>query len=57
MDMKRYFPLEVSLDQPFAPKAVLRVVPLCLWGVMQVLTLFEPVFAEGKPPLPVTAIP
>ncbi len=32
MDMKRYFPLEVSLDQPFPPKAVLQVIPLCLWG-------------------------
>jgi len=57
MDMKRYFPLEISIDLLLPPKAVLIVLPLCLWGVDQVLALFEPVFAEGKPPLPVTAIP
>jgi hypothetical protein len=55
--MKRHFPLEVSLNQPFPPKAILQVLPVCLWGVDQVLSLFDPVFTEGKPPLPVTAMP
>jgi len=57
VDMKRYFPLEVSIDLLLPPKAVLQVLPLCLWGVDQVLALFDPVFAHGQPPLPVTAIP
>jgi hypothetical protein len=56
VDMKRFFPIEVCLDQPFAPPAVLQVVPFCLWGVDQVLAVFDPVFTEGNPPLPVTAI-
>jgi hypothetical protein len=56
VDVKRYFPFEVSIDQLLPPKGILQIVPFCLWGVDQVLHLFEPVFTEGKPPLPVTAI-
>lgn len=56
VDVKRYFPIEVSLDQPLPPKAVLKELPFCLWGVEQVLAIFEPVFTDGQPPLPVTAI-
>ena len=56
VDVKRYFPIEVSLDRPLPPKAVLKELPFCLWGVEQVLAIFEPVFTDGKPPLPVTAI-
>jgi hypothetical protein len=56
VDVKRYFPLEVSLDRPFPPKAILKELPFCLWGVERVLAIFEPVFTQGKPPLPVTAI-
>ncbi len=57
VDVKRHFPLEVSLDQPLPPKAILQVLPFCLWGVDQVLALFDPAFTQGKPALPVTAIP
>jgi hypothetical protein len=54
MDMQRYFPLEVSFDEPLALNAVLEVLPFCLWGVGAILRLFEPVFVNGAPPLPVT---
>jgi hypothetical protein len=56
VDVKRHFPIAVSLDEAWAPQPVLEVLPFCLWGVEQVLALFEPVFTEGKPPLPVAAI-
>lgn len=52
--MKSYFPLEVAFDEPLPTKAVLEVVPLCLWGVQAVLNIFDPVFTHGRPPLPVT---
>jgi len=55
MEMKRYFALEVSVDEPFPFKAVLKLIPYCLAGVQAVLTIFNPVFALGKPPLSVTA--
>ena len=56
LEMKRHFPLEVSLDEPLPMKGVLEVLPFCLWAVSEVLTLFDPVFASGSPPLPVTTI-
>lgn len=57
VDMKRQFSLRVSLydERPFAA-GVLEVLPSCLWGVEAVLSLFEPVFSDLQPPLPVTAI-
>lgn len=55
-DVRRYFPLEVSIDLLLPPKAVLIVLPQCLRGVDEVLALFDPVFEDGRPPLPVTAI-
>jgi hypothetical protein len=55
VEMKRYFPIDVAIDEPIQlVTAVLIVLPLCLWTVKAVLDLFEPVFSEGKPPLPVT---
>jgi hypothetical protein len=54
VDMKRHFALEVSFAQPLAVNGVLEVLPLCIWGVHNVLTLFDPVFTHGQPPLPVT---
>lgn len=56
MDVKRHFPIEVAIEETIAPRAVLQVLPLCLWGVNQVLEIFEPVFSTGQPPLPVTSI-
>jgi hypothetical protein len=58
VDMKRHFPLQVSLaDEWTFADGVLEVLQLCVWGVEAVLTLFAPVFTDGAPPLPVTAIP
>jgi hypothetical protein len=54
MDMKRYYAVEVALDEPIPPKGVLTLLPLCLWGADTVLQIFDPVFAAGQPPLPVT---
>jgi hypothetical protein len=56
MDVKRCFPLQVALGDPSPFQGVLEVLGLCLWGVESVLTIFNPVFANGQPPLPVTAI-
>jgi len=56
MDMKRHFPLHVSLDEPGPSNRVLDVVPVCLWAVEAVLTIFQPVFSHGAPPLLVTAV-
>jgi hypothetical protein len=55
MQMKRHFPIDVAIDEPTQLiTSVLTVLPLCLWTVNTVLDIFEPVFSEGKPPLPVT---
>jgi hypothetical protein len=56
MDMKRSFPLEVSVGDPLPFKAVLEVLPLCLWTTRAILTIFQPVFSHGGPSLPVTAV-
>jgi hypothetical protein len=56
VDMKRYFSIAVSLSESWATQPVLQVLPFCLWGVDQVLAIFDPVFTEGESPLPVTAI-
>jgi hypothetical protein len=56
VDMKRQFPLRVSLYEGDFTASVLAILPFCLWGVEAVLTLFQPVFADLRPPLPVTAI-
>lgn len=57
VQMKRAFPLQVAIDEPFSGGGVLEVLPFCLWGVESVLALFAPVFSGRHPPLPVTAIP
>jgi hypothetical protein len=54
VEMKRYFPIEVSLEQLFPPKGILTLLPLCLWGVTTVLEIFDPVFTRSEPPRPVT---
>ena len=54
VEMKRHFPLSICIDELFPPKAVLTVLPLCLCGVDEVLKIFDPIFSEGEPPLPVT---
>lgn len=54
VELKRSFPLEVSLDEPLPFKAVLKVVPFCIAAVRAVLTIFEPVFVTGQPAQPVT---
>jgi hypothetical protein len=58
VDMKGCFPLQVAFDQPSLFHGVLEVLPLCLWAVEAVLTIFRPAFEhpEPQPPLPVTAI-
>jgi hypothetical protein len=53
--MKRWFPLEIAFGEPSLFDGVLEVLSLCLWGVEAVLTIFNPVFEDGQPPLPVTA--
>jgi hypothetical protein len=55
IDMKREFPLEVSLDEPFLFNGVREVLPFCLWGAEAVLRLFDAVFTSHGTPLPVTA--
>jgi hypothetical protein len=57
MEMKRYFPLQVAIGEPTVAAGVLEILPFCIWAVEAVLTIFQPVFERGKPPLPVTAIP
>jgi hypothetical protein len=57
VDMKRCFPLEVAFGEPAPLQRVLEVLPVCLWGVESVMAIFRPVFDEGAPPLPITAIP
>jgi hypothetical protein len=56
MEMKGQFPIHVAFDESYPISGVLEVVPFCLWGVAEVLALFEPVFSHGAPPLPVTAV-
>ena len=57
VDMKRQFPIEVAFGDVLPFQGVLKVLPLCLWGVESVLTIFDPAFqTPRKPPLPVTAI-
>jgi hypothetical protein len=55
MEMQGQFPVSVAFDEP--PASVLNTLWFCVWGVMEVLTLFEPVFTTGQPPLPVTEVP
>lgn len=55
IDMRRAFPLAVSIGEPLSLHAALEVLPFCLWGVETTLELFEPAFPHGQPPLPVTA--
>lgn len=55
VDVKRYFALQVSFAQTSPVSGVREVLPLCLWAVRTVLTLFQPVFTHGQPPLPATA--
>jgi hypothetical protein len=57
VQMKSYYPLEVSLDEPLIVKAVLEIVPYCLGAVGAVLRLFDPMFTHGTPPSPVTTLP
>jgi hypothetical protein len=57
MDMKRVFPLQVAVGKGLGLQPALVVLGACLWAVESVLTLFDPVFAELKPPLSVTTIP
>jgi hypothetical protein len=56
VQMKSYFPLRVAFPDPSPEKAVLAILPWCIWGVECVLALFAPVFEHGNPPLPVTAV-
>jgi hypothetical protein len=56
MQMKGYFPLEVAFPDPSLVKGVLKILPWCIWGAEAVLTMFQPVFAHGDAPLPVTAV-
>jgi hypothetical protein len=56
VDMKRHFPLRVSLDEAGPMNQVLATLPICLWAAEAILTIFEPVFSHGEPPLPVTAV-
>lgn len=55
VQMKRHFPLSVSVGEFNTTNAVREVVPLCLWGVECVLAVFAPALLHRQPPLPVTA--
>jgi hypothetical protein len=57
MDMKRSFPLYVAIGQNPVLVGALDTLAFCIWGVQAVLTIFNPVFVDLSPPLPVTAIP
>lgn len=57
MEMKRAFPIQVTLGETPELYRALTVLMLCRWGVDAVLKLFEPVFASLQPPLPVTTVP
>jgi hypothetical protein len=56
MQMKACFPVQVAFGKPGIFNGVLEVLQLCLWAVESVLIIFNPVFENGQPPLPVTAI-
>jgi hypothetical protein len=56
MQMKGYFPLQVSFPDPSPVKGVLEILPWCISGVEAVIEIFRPVFESGAPPLPVTAV-
>ena len=56
MQMKGYFPLQVSFREPSPVKRVLEILPWCISGVEAVLDIFAPVFDHGGTPLPVTAV-
>lgn len=56
-EMKRAFPLHVSIGEPPAWKNVIEILEFCLWGAQATLDLFEPVFSHSQPPLPVTSVP
>lgn len=55
MDMKSYFKLQVALYEPLPFQGVLEVLRLCMNASETTLKLFEPVFSQGGPPLPVTS--
>jgi hypothetical protein len=54
VEMKRNFPIQVSLGEPLLENSVVRVLGFCLWSARATLEIFDPVFTHGKPPLPVT---
>jgi hypothetical protein len=56
IDVKRAFSIRVCLTEPAVGYSVTHYLARHLWAVRAVLTIFQPVFTEGKPPLPVTAI-
>jgi len=57
VDMKRCFPVQVALNEPWLNNSVTEVLWHCLRGAATVLKIFEPVFSHGLPPLPVTTPP
>ena len=56
VQMKRHFPIEVAFPDPSLLKGVLEILPWCISGVEAVMRIFAPVFEDGSPPLPVTAV-
>jgi hypothetical protein len=56
MYVKRANPIQVAFSDPEIITGVVEVLETCLWGVGQVLNLFEPVFTHGAPPSPVREV-
>lgn len=56
MQMKGYFPIQVAFPDPSSVKGVLEILPWCISGAEAVIEIFRPVFEDGAPPLPATAV-
>jgi hypothetical protein len=55
MDMNRYFPIGISLGEPFMFDAI-ELLGWCIETVEWVIGLFRPCFADGSVSLPVTTL-
>ncbi len=54
-ELQRYFTLKVSFAD-YRHDGLIEQLTFILWGVEKVLSLFDPTFTNGDPPLPVTTV-
>ena len=53
-DVKRSYPLEVSMPNPVINQPVIELLRRCLSATEWTLTIFQPIFSDQETPLPVT---